>query len=221
MSTDGGYHWASRSLPEGLTGGIFAVAANPLDAQVLYIGGRAGVWRSKDGGATWHPLQSSPPAQSVPRALAAGGIGAETLYVATDQYGIFRSHDGGVSWVSVNHGLPEAPAGGRPELVRSLAVDPKAPRIAYAATELHGVYKTMDGGASWLAVNEGMGPFPLSHYVGGPHLLMSSLDPERLLVLLVRPVHSYLTQTLLFQSSDGVAAAGFPLKLNSPPMRRG
>lgn len=203
MSTDGGYHWASRSLPEGLTDGIFAVASNPLNEQVLYIGGRAGVWQSKDGGVTWHPLQSAPSAQSVPRAMAAGGIEAQTIYVATDQHGIFRSDDGGVSWVSVNSGLPEAPAGGRPELVRSLAVDPKAPLIAYAATELHGVYKTTDGGASWLPVNKGMGPFPLPHSVSGPHLLMSSLDPERLLVLLVRPVHSHLTQTLLFQSSNG------------------
>lgn len=219
ISMDGGWHWTSLPLPADQIGEILALAASPVDEDLLYIGSRTGIWRSKNG-ETLSPLPGTLPSHAVPRAIAVGGEGDKTIYVATDQHGIFRSADAGGSWVSANSGLPLALAGDRPELVRTLVADPKVPLIAYAATELHGVYKTTDGGASWLPVNRGMGPFPLPHYVSGPYLLMDSFDPKRLLALVVRPVHSHLAQTQLFQSSDS-GERWFSLEAEFPPDTQG
>lgn len=41
-------------------------------------------------------------------------------------------------------------------VVQALAVEPGNPSIIYAGTQLSGVYKSQDGGASWAAVNSGL-----------------------------------------------------------------
>jgi hypothetical protein len=67
--------------------------------------------------------------------------------------------DGGASWDAVNSGLP--PSSG----IESLAIDPQNPSTVYAvivqlATPASNgrarLLKSMDGGASWDAVNSGL-----------------------------------------------------------------
>jgi hypothetical protein len=203
VSDDGGRRWDKRGPLPVASADVLAMAVDPGDEQRLYAGGRGGLWRSPDGGVSWKVLSLPAPARSAIRSIAVAPTVPETIYVGADQDGIFRSADGGASWVAASRGLPEAFSGGRPAGVRSLAVHPEQALIAYAATELHGLYRTLDGGALWEPINQGLGRFPLRWRAGGPHLLLHSLDPTRLMALVIRPLHAHRVQTRLFQTSDG------------------
>ena len=53
--------------------------------------------------------------------------------------------------VPINTGLPAIINAGVP----SLALDPRAPSTLHEAIENAGVYKTTDGGVSWVPANDG------------------------------------------------------------------
>jgi photosystem II stability/assembly factor-like uncharacterized protein len=62
--------------------------------------------------------------------------------------GVCVSRDFGAKWEAANTGLPEAPA-------TSIVVDPKSPKTArklYVAVYGHGIFKSLDGGATWKPV---------------------------------------------------------------------
>jgi len=143
------------------------------------------------------------PEGTIPRSIAIAPGVPDVIYVGTDLHGIFRSDDGGATWHPRSEGLPLALAGGRPAPIRSLAVDPANLLTAYAATDLHGLYKTTDGGASWVAINSGLGLLPLQWRAGSPGLLISRSDARELMAMLLRPIHSQLVKTFIYQSSNG------------------
>jgi len=220
VSADGGGQWQHLLLPKATGDEVFAVAVHPLNESVVYIGGRTGLWKSQDGGATWSPLPGVLPGGAIPRSLAIAAGAPEVSYVGTDLNGIFRSDDGGTTWISRSEGLPRAPAGERPTPIRCLAVDPTTPLIAYAGTELHGFYKTTDGGASWAAINQGLGFFPLQRRASSPSLLIDRFDTRKMVAMLVRALHSRLVKTFVYQSSDG-GEHWFSLEVELPPDDRG
>ncbi len=59
------------------------------------------------------------------------------------------SRDGGKTWNML--------AGTTPSRVVALAVSPVSPDVIYAGTESMGLYKSTDGGATWFAMNQGLG----------------------------------------------------------------
>jgi photosystem II stability/assembly factor-like uncharacterized protein len=121
----------------------------------LYVGlgvfefqGRpGGVFKSTDGGATWHQSNTGLTNPDV-RALTIDPQTPDTLYAVIDGGGVFKSTDGGASWSPSNTGLT-SPS------VESLAIDPVTPSTLYAGTNV-GVFKSTDGGASWSPSNTGL-----------------------------------------------------------------
>jgi photosystem II stability/assembly factor-like uncharacterized protein len=113
---------------------IRALAADPFDAQTLYLGTEGeGIFRSRDGGSTWAPLNSGLGSLAIhdlmidpddPRLLYAGTLGG----------GVFRSRDGGESWAPLNGGLSNP-------FVLSLALDPTGDGTLYAGTSGNGLYR--------------------------------------------------------------------------------
>ena len=219
-SNDADHHWDPLHVAPLKDGDILALAVHPLNEGRLFVGGRGGLWKSLDGGGSWKPLTTPAGTRSAIRSIAVAPTAPETIYIGTDQEGVFRSPDGGNSWSSAGQGLPEASAGGRVASIRSLAIDPTTASIAYAGTELHGLYKTTDGGASWVAINRGLGLFPLPWRVGSPSLLIDRTDPRQMMAMLLRPLHSRLVKTFLYQSSDG-GAHWFVLELELPSDAQG
>ena len=66
--------------------------------------------------------------------------------------GVCVSNDFGVTWTAAK-GLPEAPA-------LSVVIDPKSPvdkRTLYASIYDHGVFKSTDGGQTWVKKSQGLG----------------------------------------------------------------
>jgi photosystem II stability/assembly factor-like uncharacterized protein len=72
------------------------------------------------------------------------------------RYGVYKSTDAGATWEPAREGLPEAVA------IVSLAIDPIQPNTLYAAGEKYhpadvgGLYRSCDGGGSWVPINEGI-----------------------------------------------------------------
>ena len=60
----------------------------------------------------------------------------------------------GSASAGVNTWTTTGPAGGR---VQSLAVDPVTTTIIYAGTDGGGIFRSTNGGASWTAINSGLG----------------------------------------------------------------
>lgn len=220
VSPDGGRRWDPLRLPPTAHGEVLSVAVSPKDERRLYVGGRSGLWESQDGGFTWNPLPGMLPRPAIPRCIAIAPGNPEVFYVGTDSNGVFRSDDGGATWIPRSEGLPQGLADGRPAPIRTLAAHPTNPSIAYAGTELSGLYKTTDGGALWVPINRGLGLFPLRWRTGGPRLLLRAEEPEHLMAMLVRPLHSHRLQTSVYQSSDG-GAHWFALEVELPPGAEG
>jgi photosystem II stability/assembly factor-like uncharacterized protein len=100
---------------------------------------------------TWKPL---PPFGGPVLALAAAD-GAPLLYVGTETAGPARSNNGGATWMLPAQ-VPE------PLRIVKLVVDPRNPRVAFASARTPfetnaGVLRTLDGGATWRPVNNGLG----------------------------------------------------------------
>lgn len=202
-SNDAGHRWNRLPMTPLRQDDVLAMAAHPLDESHLFIGGRGGLWKSPDGGTSWKPLSTPAEARSAIRSIAVAPTVPEIIYIGTERDGVFRTSDGGGVWSRAARGLPEALAGGRVAPIRSLTVDPTNASIAYAGTELHGLYKTANGGTSWVAINRGLGLFPLPWRVGNPSIVINRADPRQMMVMLRRPLHSRLVKTFVYQTIDG------------------
>ena len=96
----------------------------------------SGVFRSDDGGRTWHYLTSSPPVGAV-FALAIDPARPSVVYAGTDLL-VWRSDDSGGDWRLLGAGLDG-------QFVLALAIEPDAPGRLFAATD-EGLYRSPDAG---------------------------------------------------------------------------
>jgi hypothetical protein len=88
--------------------------------------------------------------------LATDPTNASILYAGADQGGLFKSTDGGATWSAIGAGTLQT------KYVQVLAVDPSKPTTVYAGAQLTAagqpgpVFKSTDGGASWVASSSGL-----------------------------------------------------------------
>jgi photosystem II stability/assembly factor-like uncharacterized protein len=143
--------WRSTDL--GLTftrlGGttISDVRAVAADGSRILGGGRLGLYRSVDGGATW-----TQPLTGFVSSITVDPRNPDIVYVAGQTTGVLRSTDGGVTFKEINTGLTTL----RTSRGAGVVIDPRTSATLYVATEGGGVFKSIDGGESWRPVNQGL-----------------------------------------------------------------
>jgi photosystem II stability/assembly factor-like uncharacterized protein len=144
-SRDGGATW--QPISDGLSGDVMTVAIDRSSSSTIYAGSNRGVFKSTNGALNWSAVTRGMDAVSV-RTLAVAH--ANTMYAGTD-LGVFKSTDGGTSWSASGlnpsaFGLPSY------EGVSGLVLDPNNSDTIYACISGagHGVFKSIDGGASWV-----------------------------------------------------------------------
>src|SRR5262249_4083501 len=91
-----------------VSGRIAALAADPNDANVLYLAAAGGgVWKTTDAGADWTPLTDDQPtlfmgalalAPSDPNIIYAGTGEATNSILSFTGHGVLKSTDGGTTW---------------------------------------------------------------------------------------------------------------------------
>ena len=182
-SEDGGQHfslveglWNHPHRPQWMPGGggacLHTVLPNPEDpADVLVVMSAAGVYRTRDGGATWNPANRGIQAAFLPEDQRFPEFGQcvhkvafhpdrpQRLY-AQNHFGVYRSDNRGDSWDAIEAGLPS-------NFGFAMVVHPRRPETLYSfplqadsdrfPPEGHcRVYRSENAGASWEPLSEGL-----------------------------------------------------------------
>jgi photosystem II stability/assembly factor-like uncharacterized protein len=180
-TTDGGQYWENVSDGFFKRASVGAIAVAPSDPNVIYVGmgettirGNVshgdGVYRSTDGGQTWTHLGLEDTRQI--GKIRIHPQNPDLVYVAAlghahgpnSERGVFRSHDGGKTWEKVLFLNEDVGS-------HDIALDPHNPRILYAALwharrlphtlnsggEGCGLYKSTNGGDSWIDISHNKG----------------------------------------------------------------
>jgi photosystem II stability/assembly factor-like uncharacterized protein len=146
----GGGTWehVTRGLPEECH--VPCVSVDPHDPQRVFVGTQEGPYVSADGGASWRRL-AFPRADRQVWAIAVHPANPRKLYVGTSPLGVFVSEDDGASWQEAPSArLPDATEmGAFVNRVMRFAFNPANPDEIYAAMEVRGVMRSIDGGRSW------------------------------------------------------------------------
>ena len=212
-----GLQW--RDVGPMRAGRSFGVAGNADQPDTFYMGSvGGGVWKTENSGRTWYPISD----QGIPigsiGAIAVAPSNASVVYVGTGEsdirsqhsYGIgmFKSIDAGKTWTHI--GLEATRQIGR------VVVDPANANRVYVAALGHvydpnperGVYRSLDGGATWKKIlfntadPDNVGAIDIALNPKNPRVLYAALWGTR------RPPWSvYAPSNLpgggLFKSTDG------------------
>jgi photosystem II stability/assembly factor-like uncharacterized protein len=137
------------------------------DPDVVYAGVEdAALFRSTDGGKTWHELAGLRDAQGSKWSPGAGGMGLHTIlldagnpkriFIAISAAGAFRTDDAGKTWKPINRGLhsqyipdPNAEVG---HCVHRIAMHRSRPNTLFMQKHWD-VLRTDDAGESWHEVS--------------------------------------------------------------------
>jgi photosystem II stability/assembly factor-like uncharacterized protein len=164
MTTDGGLAWSE--IADFSRDGAFLVNRVFAGENCVYVatfgptihGGK--LYRSTDRGATWGDITGSLPRSVLD--IAVDPMSQTTLYVTTHIHGAFKSVDGGSTWSALT-GFPDIGA-------YDIEADPHNAGTIYACglggkvpewcfgpdgyefADSPGVYKSTDGGESWVRV---------------------------------------------------------------------
>ena len=150
-----------------VAGRVTALAVDPRNRDVVYLGGAAGgVWKTSDGGQNWLALTDDQPSLAI-GSIALDPTNPDTIYVGTgeanyggDEYfgsGILKSTDAGATWQQIRGPFVELrdPRFGT-SAIGSIAVDPSDPSIVLAGAyfltaeqSFSGIYRSVDGGLTW------------------------------------------------------------------------
>lgn len=135
------------------TGGeptVIAIAVHPTNPQIVYVSSSTkGVMKTRDGAVTWTPMNEGLEHSQV-LAFAIDPTAPSTVYAGTFANAIYKSNDGGQLWRPANVGMK-----GHVSVVNAFAIYPRDAQELYAATTI-GVFRTVNGGASWEETVAGM-----------------------------------------------------------------
>jgi photosystem II stability/assembly factor-like uncharacterized protein len=182
-----------RCIGPSRGGRVVAVAGDPSEPMVFYFGGCAGgVWKTVDGGIYWRCVTDGFLGTAAIGALAVAPSDRNVIYAGTGETtirldvsygdGVYKSTDGGRTWRHI--GLRNSKHIGR------ICVHPQNPDIVFVAAlgdifgphEERGVYRSLDGGATWTKVlhrNADSGAVELSMDTKNPRIVFATIWQTR------------------------------------------
>jgi photosystem II stability/assembly factor-like uncharacterized protein len=181
-----------RSIGPFRGGRSLTAAGIPGDPTTYYFGATGGgVWKSTDGANTWSPIFDRDGAPSI-GSIAVAASDPNVVYVGTGEAcirgnisqgdGVWKSVDAGKSWKSV--GLKDSRSIGK------VIVNPRNSDVVFVAALGHpygpnterGVFRTTDGGKTWVKVlykDENTGAIDVAFDPQNPNILFAALWEAR------------------------------------------
>ncbi|HVS46718.1 MAG TPA: glycoside hydrolase [Verrucomicrobiae bacterium] len=185
-----GMHW--RYVGPARGGRTVGVAGVPGDIRRYYMAAvNGGIWTTDDAGRTWTPIFDAADTSSI-GAIALAPSDSNVIYAGSGEGlqrpdlavgdGMYKSTDAGKTWT--HQGLDDA------QQIGAIAVDPRDANVAYVAALGHpygpnptrGVYRTIDGGATWMQVlykDENTGAFDVTIDSSHPDTVYATLWSAR------------------------------------------
>jgi len=182
-----------RSIGPSLTTGRVAdLEIDPNDPNTWYLAvGSGGLWKTVNRGNTWTPIFDDYPSYSL-GAVVVDPRDSDVVWLGTGENthnrstswgnGVFKSTDGGATWRQA--GLADS------QKIQRILIDPRdsdtvyvaAPGPLWNAGGDRGLYKTVDGGATWtrvLHVSEDTGITDAAFKPGDPDTLYAAAYQRR------------------------------------------
>jgi photosystem II stability/assembly factor-like uncharacterized protein len=157
-SLNGDGRWEAIGGNLGTEPHVFAILTDPRRRGHVTVGTHDGIFRSDDAGESWRRLNAPKPDLGV-WSLARHPTEPDTLFAGYEPCAIHRSTDDGATWskLEVDVAFPAVSANPDiPKRVISIAVDPSNPQEMYASIEVGGLLRSLDGGARWRNVIDGI-----------------------------------------------------------------
>ena len=166
-STDSGESWRDFAVdppwPNGPDHEIDDIAIDPVNTDIAYLVtpdaefGK-GIYKCTDGGETWFCIHNNSDSSGLGTCVTIDPTNTDIIYygrhddlrVSNGRF-LSKSYDGGASWTDIS------PAGLNEWGVSAIRVAPNDHNTLYLATRGDGVYKSTDGGQSWVEKNMGIG----------------------------------------------------------------
>ncbi len=170
--------------PALMSGRIADIAINPLDESQWYVAvGSGGVWKTNNSGNTFTPIFDGEDCYAT-GCVTIDPNNDQVIWVGTGENvggrhasfgcGVYRSTDGGATWK--NMGLPNS------EHISKIIVHPTDSQVIWVASQgplwskggERGVYKSVDGGQSWMRT------LGNAEWTGVTELVIDPNDPSTL-----------------------------------------
>ena len=198
--------------PALMSGRVVGLEGHPSNDRIIYAGAAGGgVWKSNNGGASFQPIFDEHP-QSIGCIRLDPENPDNTVWVGTGETwtrnsvsigdGLFKSIDGGVTWDKIGFEGSER--------ISSIEINPRNTNEMYVGvlgalwgnSDQRGVYKSVDGGATWekvLYIDERTGCSDVIMDPQDPNVLYASLWEFRRTAW---SFHSGGTNSALYKSTD-------------------
>ena len=172
---------------------IYHMKGSPVDPNRIFASQSSGwfgqvIHRSDDGGKNWETVGNEFVYDGVPGThqwydgtahpweftrvwhLEPSLTDPDTVYAGVEDAALFRTTDGGQSWHELSglrqHGTgPMWQPGAGGMCLHSIVLDPSNDQRMYIAISAAGSFRTDDGGATWLPINQGL----ISDYIPDPN----------------------------------------------------
>jgi photosystem II stability/assembly factor-like uncharacterized protein len=204
----------ARSIGPAVTSGrVMTIAVDPSNNAVIYIGAASGgVWKTVNGGASWQPIFDTQGSFSIgwvtvdphhPNIVWVGTGERNSQRSVAYGDGVYRSDDGGRSWTNV--GLKNS------EHIGRIVIHPKDGNTVYVAAQGplwapggdRGLYKTIDGGATWMHV------LKISENTGVSDVVLDPRNPDVIVASAYQRRRHFFTminggpESAIHRSTDG------------------
>ena len=139
ISLDGAASWSLVSTPE-MTGAD-AVVIDPFNPNNIYVGTFAArVFKSPDGGVTWHLSYTGCNTYSMAISQHTPG-----LVLAGTNCGAQLTRNGGITWTAMTLGISDA-----------VAFDPVQAEVMYVSERVGKLWRSRDNGLTWQSISNGL-----------------------------------------------------------------
>jgi len=144
-TTDGGSNW--RNVKQGLIddSDVFSIILDPKVPSIVYLSACSGIYKSETAGEVFRKQQGIPNTARRTRVLMQDPVNSAAVYAGTTE-GLYQTTNAGATWQRLT---------GPDVIINDVYVDPTNNKHVLLATDRSGVLLSVNGGASFVAANDG------------------------------------------------------------------